>query len=41
MFFIKVVKMYNDLPTEVRQCERLDIFKRRLNNYIKHTVVRL
>ena len=39
--FYNGVKMYNALPIEVKQCERIEIFKRRLKNYIVNTITRL
>lgn len=39
--FYNRVKMYNNLPLEIRQCERLEIFKRVLKNHIIYNVNRL
>lgn len=39
--FYKGTKMFNDLPAEVKQCDRLNNFKRMLKDYVVHMVPRL
>ncbi|XP_025268586.1 uncharacterized protein LOC112639318 [Camponotus floridanus] len=39
--FYKGTKMYNDLPAEVKQCERLNSFKRMLKDYVTQMVPKL
>ncbi|CAK9806438.1 hypothetical protein ANTPLA_LOCUS4886 [Anthophora plagiata] len=39
--FYKGTKMYNVLSEEVKQCDRLNTFKRMLKDYVIHTVTRL
>lgn len=39
--FHKGIKMYNDLPAEVKQCDKLNNFKRMLRDYVMCMVTRL
>lgn len=39
--FYKGTKMYNDLPEEIKQCDKMNNFKRMLKDYVIRTVTRL